>query len=1311
MPLFKKKAIAALVATLSLAGCNDSAKDPFGSSVDPTPLGPSTLISKFISDPAVIVKRVYRADQVNAAGDTGTVSLAVDLSSFLINPTPAVPESGADARADNDYVIKDVTLALGSTSVATAPASDGKSFTFDVPANAYGNYEGTVTFTRLSHEDVDGNGALDDQVDQQISIVIPYSSGISSLVTVPVISKNIGAGAPATINLAESSTISELLNAGYTLEGVIKDDNSSLSVSTGSDGKSIDVLSSGPGSALITYELVQKVDDVIKDVLVGSINVAASNEASAVSGLSGDLSAQLSDVQTGKVISTVGISDNTAKMYLQSVTSPNGGTITFGNTNTPLDDAAIKANTLFTFTGNQTGIYPIAYTLTDGEGNYFAGNVTLNVGDMTVTQPNGRMPEWVVVEDELGHLLKITKPLLLQDVQDRDPAFPDNLSTENVTPAGNGKWVSTNAKNGKGACEAFDQQVITLTAYKTLLAKLGGNPNAILSWPKDKNDNKGILVQDTSFLESFSEYTAATNTVKYDDGKAFPGTASYEFALLLCGSPVSGSDNVGAMITVPTLGDTSVTPYQVSADLINGNVNRIELSNIANTGTFQCTSSDPAIADAVCTTPVNGMATLYTVWKGTGDATITVNTGKGEYLLGDAPSLTVQMNNDTAIATGIPSITSFTINANVPTSLDDPTLTDLPIYDLTNGVIKENLKRVRPGTQLTINAQADDPDVGQEPSIAYEVVNTTGVSGGVSTVEDFGLVTIKAMPTTGSGAETEEGIPVKVTLDITNDAPSITIGGDGLTVSIAPEGSIANAFTDNANLTIDSYTGSYTDPNNDTEKESLLTWQHKSPYASDWTKLSGETSETLSPDALASFFVGGVNAGNDLRASVTPVDFYDKAGTAVSSNVMYPTASDADSVTQADIVVRDSTEATPLILKGGENFTTTDNFVRSNDHGNQNGSDNRYYDRLCQKIVTPTDGYPNTSVKAARVASIDALKRSGLPPLKYFSKTFAERPNLVLMTPAGWTNKVYGPPPSNTSTCGDCGYTSMPELWNNLTDQTTLFNFTPNTSPTNDRTLQEPSRSLVINTAYLQCEQSSDVLVLGDTVNWIATINGPFTSASTAVGNGDISVASSPEGYFTSPVSKATADIFGLALSVSGTEKNTYQSTGIYNPGANDGGSAVGNNPAPNTNAEYVLFSNKARIQDACDNLNARKFGGRTDWQVPTAQQLQRFADFQGEKYYPTDVSNGLTKGLQWPLYTPNYPAGTTVCDGLHVLGGPVSLCTNVPYGTTQDATVFMFRKWTEASSDFSVTETVPENSGKLGTCFSPSLTPEFIIP
>ena len=1073
-------------------------------------------------------------------------------------------------------------------------------------------------------------------------------------VQIPVLGEVFAVNEHRTVELADNPAIKALLDQGYSLPtdsigiaGTI----SAMVVDTDADGHNDSIAISGgrvPGPNRITYLLEQSGDK--PDVKTGIIDVTVSaspnsrpqilqnNYTLADLTSPGDQAHINLLSNADKIVSDP---DNEADLRLVKLAAPMGGIVTPGTSSNPLTGLD-SATTDFHFSANAVGEYQVNYTVSDGKEGFASGVVNINVGKLTspdspLAATPGRGVKWTTVSDGQGNELVVNRPVLFDEFTViTTPDGSDNY----VTRAGE-DWADTGRDTSGDFCATFGLKLITATAFSALLNKYSGAGKTItteLGWPDDSN----YAIQLTDRQETRNK---PTMDPRNGNLTASPGNKG----LAIC---VKSPEKV---MTVAIAEDSGATGTGSEADPIlmapveGHNQVTLTISNVGGSGVPTCLSSDTKVLSASCTVIANG-STLLTLTSGTmpGSAIVTVRTPTGENLLGNEPPLTLHINADHSATSGVPTLPTYKIQAQVHRSLSDSTLEWVTVIDQ-NGVQNDNRLRVRPATPLQVTWDFSDPDNWQMDATTVQWgsnVRPNSSNNRQATVTGFGDVTMTLKPTSTFDGHTEAGTDIPLLFQVSNEPPvisdlDITPGADIRAGTAFDQGTAINAAY------------AYSDPNNDPEKSASYIWEQKRPWTENWGAVTDhrgipETSAALSNSTTNEFFAAdGRYEGNDLRLRMTVQDEAD-AHSAEATRMIYPVAP-TDTTT---ITLRALNTPNPLLLH--RLFTFQSDFQENDPH---------WYDGMCAENEDAHRSSTYTQLRALRHTSLATWQEQKKTP-KYWSPEFVTYPKIPFIDTDNhsevWdasTGNQLATAPSGQRLSGDGSYVCeevlldalqiAPTTANVELGQTLQMNLIGNnatgqpmivaTTPTD--TAQLAAVTWHSNTPAVATIGAEGLLtpVAAGTAEITATLFNstysrqvsvvPASSTITSCGdrNSDTSSngnclryagASDSSKWFSSPPSVTLVDALGYSETMVGTNPRAYLNT-LHEEAGVDPTATSGN---------YVRFADTTTIagvnqrQNWCQMLADKQFAGRDTWRLPTRAEL-------GEAYGLSPMTT-----LKWPV-------------------------------------------------------------------------------
>ena len=613
------------------------------------------------------------------------------------------------------------------------------------------------------------------------------------------------------------------------------------------------------------------------------------------------------------------------------------------------------------------------------------------------------------------------------------------------------------------------------------------------------------------------------------------------------------------------------------------------------------------------------------------------------------PALNIFIDRSEGVTSAAPTLSAYKIEAQVKTAHDDTApLAWVTVVDHTRVVNNVNQLLVRPGTVLRASWTHSDPDPFQVDATTVNWGDNVTVDSGnnrQATVGDqFGTLSITLTPGSklADGSVVEPGAPVPLTIKVSNEAPSIS------DLSITPDGPIRDntAFQKDPAVAAN-YT--YNDPNHDAQDDTGTTyvWENKHPWdgSDNWVKVTKKTTEevdgeetvvyviqtgkSLDNEVTAEFFADhGRYEGNDLRLRMTVTDNQGLK----SQEVMQTAYPVADTETTTVTIPARNGDAEVILHRVGD-FT-----------GPFSPMNVKAYDDRCRN--SNIDVGVNRRLAMLRASTVARLQGRRGQALRYWHPVFASHPKMPFV------RDVFNVDMWDAST------------GKNLTqpDDGTEFDDASMVCEVVDNLTFHPAYARVMVGKTLQLdvhlENSTDntwTKVPGEEVTWRASNPEVLTITPegliTGVERGDVEVTATYKG----------AD-YGLKIVVRSKRENIVQCTSDMDP--EYGCLAVASNPdnsdqwfsSPATErllgelafsrgnkgtypwiyasrgidqgsnldvGRFADYSLDARIDQRpqwCALLKEAKFGGRTNWRLPTESELGKLqAAIASNSAWPKD--------------------------------------------------------------------------------------------
>ena len=1210
-------------------------------------------------------------------GGSGVIPPVNTGAVFIMAP---VPLHGQDEFTDQQNMAR---FALSGDTLTGVRANHQSGDVCQSPNLLYsGKIEVTVTGYGLCHL------ILDYQKAGARPLVINYTGTPTSLVA---LGRALRKGESHTFNLSDSGQGS-FFQQGYGLPadaltavaGMVPDGISAERIDSDNNGvyESIRVTVAADaelGLHRVTY-LLEELEGEPKDIKAGVLDITVTAEANpgpVVVKENYTYDVAVPGQVTIDLVSDGYVRDpNSDPLTLVKLTAPMGGELS------PIAPANPDS---FTFQAKALGVYPVNYTVTDQKGGYVSGVINFRVGKLTspdspLANTPGQTVEWVQLTDKAGETVVVHRPVLYNEFEYacrssehcEVPFEPESSTVEGE------QWLATNPQTSADFCREYGMEIISPAALKALLSQYTGNGKTLmteLGWPSREpgRPDYHYLVRDM-------------------DGPGVPGNQSFDIlsgtlsdrnrGISLCVkspkemsyTPTMGhvSGGMGTSVADWLQMDPTATTMTIDLTDINGadgaalDCKTLALDGLAATNVISATCTPISDADGI------GTATLtLTAGSELGQALVSVSVLGNDEAFNKQPARNIFIDRSEGVTSAAPTLSAYKIEAQVKIAHDDTApLAWVTVLDHTRVVNNVYQRLIRPGTVLRASWTHSDPDPFQQDATTVNWgANVTVDSGNNSqaTVGDqFGTLSITLIPGSklADGSVVEPGAPVPLTIKVANDAPNIT------DLSLTQEGPIRDNTAFQKDLAVAAnYT--YNDPNHDAQDDTGTTyvWENKHPWdrGDNWVKVTKKTTEevdgeeqvvyviqtgkSLDNEVTAEFFADhGRYEGNDLRLRMTVTDSQGLK----SQEVMQTAYPVADTATTTVTIPARNGDAEVILHRVGD---FTDPF---------SPLDVKRYDDRCRN--SNIDVGANRRLAMLRASTVVRLQSRRGHALRYWHPVFASHPKMP------FARDVFNVDMWDAST------------GKNLTqpDDGTEFGDASMVCEVVDNLTFHPAYARVMVGKTLQLdvhlENSSDntwTKVPGEEVTWRAS-NPEFLTITpegliTAVERGDVEVTATYKG----------AD-YGLKIVVRSKRENIVQCTSDMDP--EYGCLAVASNPdnsdqwfsSPATErllgelafsrgnrgiypwiyasrgidqgsnldvgrfADYSLDAGIDQRPQWCAVLNETKFGGRTDWRLPTESELSRLqtviasdtawskdkvytsSDLTGDQYQGYQMSTGV---------------------------------------------------------------------------------------
>ena len=416
-----------------------------------------------------------------------------------------------------------------------------------------------------------------------------------------------------------------------------------------------------------------------------------------------------------------------------TVTATSSNTTIIPNPTVTYNSAATTGSIAFTPNANQYGTVTISVTVTDNGG-------TSNGGDDVITK---------------------TFTVTTTNVNDK-PSYTAGGNQTVLEDAGaqSASWASS---LNKGTNEA--SQILSFV--------IQNNTNTALFSVQPAIDGSGTL----SYTPASNKVGVATITVYIqDDG----GTANSGF-------DNTSDDPKSFTITVTGVNDepiiNTVSDITVNED---ASLQTISLSGIgAGGGTDENSQTLSLNVTSSNTTIIPTPTITYSSANPTG--TLNYTPAANQFTSGSPVVLTVTLQDNGGTANGGDDTKVITININVTSVNDQPTLADITnptvVLEDAGGNITVNLSGIGSGaaneTQtLSVTATSSDAAVIPNPSVTYSSANATGSLTLTPQADQNGIITITVTVSDGGATNSTISKTFQVTITAVNDSPSFTKGAN-----------------------------------------------------------------------------------------------------------------------------------------------------------------------------------------------------------------------------------------------------------------------------------------------------------------------------------------------------------------------------------------------------------------------------------------------------------------------------------------------------------------------------------------------------
>ena len=416
-----------------------------------------------------------------------------------------------------------------------------------------------------------------------------------------------------------------------------------------------------------------------------------------------------------------------------TVTATSSNTTIIPNPTVTYNSAATTGSIAFTPNANQYGTVTISVTVTDNGG-------TSNGGDDVITK---------------------TFTVTTTNVNDK-PSYTAGGNQTVLEDAGaqSASWASS---LNKGTNEA--SQILSFV--------IQNNTNTALFSVQPAIDGSGTL----SYTPASNKVGVATITVYIqDDG----GTANGGF-------DNTSDDPKSFTITVTGVNDepiiNTVSDITVNED---ASLQTISLSGIgAGGGTDENSQTLSLNVTSSNTTIIPTPTISYSSANPTG--TLNYTPAANQFTSGSPVVLTVTLQDNGGTANSGDDTKVITININVTSVNDQPTLADITnptvVLEDAGGNITVNLSGIGSGaaneTQtLSVTATSSDAAVIPNPSVTYSSANATGSLTLTPQADQNGIITITVTVSDGGATNSTISKTFQVTITAVNDSPSFTKGAN-----------------------------------------------------------------------------------------------------------------------------------------------------------------------------------------------------------------------------------------------------------------------------------------------------------------------------------------------------------------------------------------------------------------------------------------------------------------------------------------------------------------------------------------------------